>query len=347
MALACAAPTAPPPGGAPDPAPTARELALIRSLGPWPPAPARDPTNPASGRADGVALGEVLFHSTRLADDGSVRCATCHEPWRRFTDARPRALGLSSGTRNTPTLLNVATHRLFGWDGANDALWRQALRPLRDAREMPAGAAHVAALIRGDAGLRARFEALFGDPAEAADEQVLADVGRALAAYAESLASAPAAFDAWRAALLSAAAAPGPPPALAPAALRGLRVFVGRGECVACHAGPTFSDDDLHLSLIHSIGPDGQPDLGRPGGPSNAFRTPALRDVAATAPYMHDGSVALLCDAVRPHAVPVGAAERAPPRLSAADRRDLVAFLESLSSPPEVDDAAGRTCTPD
>ena len=140
---------------------TSAELAAILALGPWPatPAVARDAhgaRKPASGDARGIALGEALFHSARLSDAGGVRCASCHEPWRRFTDGRAVALGVAAGTRNTPTLLDVAAHRRFGWDGANDDLAQQSLRPLRDPREMPASAAHVAALLREDGDLRAR-----------------------------------------------------------------------------------------------------------------------------------------------------------------------------------------------
>jgi cytochrome c peroxidase len=308
------------------------ERAAILSLGPWPPSRAApDTRNPASGRREGIALGEALFHSARLSDTGSVRCASCHEPWRRFTDGRPLALGVATGTRNTPTLLDAAAHRRFGWDGANDDLAQQSLRPLRDPREMPASAAHVAALLRDDPDLRTRVAAVFGAQPQGDDDTLMRDAGLALAAYVETLASARTPFDAWRDAF--AAGDTSTSASFPPAALRGLRVFVGRGGCVACHAGPSFGDDDFHVSLIHSPGPDGQPDRGRAGDPPGTFRTPGLREAAATAPYMHDGSAATLCDALRPHALPAdGAAPPAP--LTAADSRDLVAFLQTLATGP-------------
>ena len=143
------------------------------------------------------------------------------------------------------------------------------------------------------------------------------------------------------------------------AAQRGLRLFVGRGECVACHAAPTFSDGEFHRSRIASRLHDGAPDSGRAlglekllaspyarsgrfsdgsdGAPTpvpqpaqaGAFRTPGLREVAATAPYMHDGSIANLCDALQPHA----AREAGPtPALTEAERRDVVAFLRTLGT---------------
>ncbi len=314
------------------------ERAAILASGPWPSAPVRDAANPASGDPAGIALGEALFHSPRLSP-GGLRCASCHEPWRSFADGRVVAQGVASGARNTPSLLDAARHRRYGWDGARDTLSAQCLRPLDDPREMPASAAHVAALVRGDAALSARYASVFGGPPEADDARVEHAVGLALAAYVETLASPRAPFDDWRD---RQAASPGdvaPSAAFPPAALRGLRLFTGRAGCTACHAGPTFSDDALHASRVHSLDADGRPDAGHPGPLPNAFRTPGLRGVAATAPYMHDGSAASLCDAVKPHATD---AHASPPELDAAQRSDLVAFLRTLSpSPPDRDADCG------
>ncbi len=301
---------------------SAQERARVVALGPWPQAQAQ-PVDPAA-----AALGERLFHSTRLGTAPGVRCATCHEPWRGYTDGRRVALGLSAGTRNTPTLLDVATRRRFGWDGAQDELWRQCLRPLADPREMPAGAAHVAARLRDDAPLAGLYRTAFGAPPGPDDARLSDDAGRALAAYVRTLASPRTPFDDWRDGL----AAGGPPPAATaafpPAAVRGLRLFTGGAGCVACHAGPALGGDGFAVSMIHSTGADGRPDPGRAGAPRNVFRVPPLRGVAATAPYMHDGSVATLCGALWPHALRPGDAPAAP---TAADRHDLLAFLRTLA----------------
>ena len=317
------------------------ERAAILALGPWPPAAVLDPANPASGRANGIALGEALFFSPRLSPTG-LRCASCHEPWRHFADGRVVAQGVAAGSRNTPGLLDAARHRHYGWDGARDELWRQSLRPLEDAREMPASAAQVAALMRGDAALSARLADVFGAPAGAqddADARVMREVGLALAAYVETLATPRAPFDAWRDRLATLAGAGEPTTSgeFPRAARRGLRLFVGRGGCVACHAGPTLGDDAFHVSLVHSLTASGAPDSGRRGEPVNAFRTPGLRDVAATAPYLHDGSAATLCDAVQPHAADPGTV---PPLLTAAERQDLAAFLRTLSANASTEDAS-------
>ena len=319
-----------------DDTPTPAERAAVLALGPWPPAAVRDARNPASGRPAGIALGEALFHSPRLSPTG-LRCASCHEPWRHFADGRAVAQGVEPGSRNTPSLLGVAWHRRYGWDGARDDLAAQSLRPLDDAREMPATAAQVAAAVRGDATTSARYAQVFGGAPGADDAQVRRDVGLALAAYVETLATPRTPFDDWRDRLArpGEAAAAGAFPA---AARRGLRLFVGRAGCAACHAGPTFSDDALHVSLVHSMTAPGVPDAGHPGGPPNAFRTPGLRGVAGTGPWLHDGSAARLCDALRPHTADPG---RVPPALGAAERSDLVAFLRSLSAPQDDAGDAG------
>ena len=331
LAALCGAPAAAVDGPA--------DRAAILALGPWPLPPVRDPRNPASHDPAGIALGESLFHSPRLSPTG-LRCASCHEPWRGFVDGRAVAQGVADGTRNTPSLLDAARHRHFGWDGAQDALWRQSLRPLVDPREMPAPESHVAALLRGDAMLAGRYASAFGQPPSADDARVTRDAGLALAAYVETLASPRAPFDDWRDRLAAGPGEPAATDAFPAAARRGLRLFVGAGGCAACHSGPAFSDDRFHASLAQSRGPDGRPDPGHPGAVRNAYRTPGLRGVAATAPYLHDGSVLRLCDAVRPHAFD---APTRPPELGAAQRTDLVAFLRTLS-PRAPDDDADSDC---
>jgi cytochrome c peroxidase len=322
-----------------------------------------------SGRAEAVALGEALFHSTRLSTVGGLRCATCHEPWRRFTDGRALALGAETGGRHTPSLLNVRLQHWFGWDGANDSLWSQSIRPMLDPREMRSDPARIAKAVRDDDTLKRLYATTFGRAPPADDEAVLVDVGKALAAYQETLMSERTPFDAFRDALVRSdldAAARYPA-----AARRGLRLFVGRGGCIACHAGPNFSDGEFHRSRIASKLPGGAPDNGRalgvakllaspysrsgrfsddaraattpaPTSQVGAFRTPGLREVDTTAPYMHDGSVANLCDAVSPHAISEGLP---PTALSFAERREVVAFLRTLSAPREaIVDEAAVTC---
>src|SRR5439155_26185340 len=172
-----------------------------------------------------VALGERLFFEPRLSGTGSVLCATCHVPYRSFQDGRALGFGLAQVERNTPTLLNVAHYRRFGWDGARDSLAAQSIRPLLEPREMRSSATHVATFVRKS--LSADYAKAFGISPGTDDQAVLADVGRALAAYQQTLVSGRTPFDDFRDAL---EARDAERMARYPAAARrGLRVFIA--EC--------------------------------------------------------------------------------------------------------------------
>ncbi|HEX9398284.1 MAG TPA: cytochrome c peroxidase [Burkholderiales bacterium] len=272
---------------------TASEQRTILSHGPWPPAPRRDPGNRVSGKSEAIELGERLFYEPRLSGTGSVLCATCHVPYRGWQDGRATSFGLEPGDRNTPTLLNVAFQRRFGWDGARDSLWSQSIRPLLDTREMRSSAKEIGAFIRND--FLSGYERAFGRPPPDDDGELLADVGRALAAFQETLVSGRTPFDDFRDALENQKANAYPENAK-----RGLRIFVGKGGCSACHSGPLFTS-----------------------GERVEFRVPGLRNVALTAPYLHDGRLSALSDAAR-HALKKDF-------LTEAELGDLVIFLQTLS----------------
>ncbi len=341
------------------------EIAKILQHGPWPPPLRPDPGNRVSGKREAIALGEKLFFEPRLSGTGSVLCATCHAPFRHFQDARPRAFGLQEVDRNTPTLVNTRFYRWYGWDGAQDSLWAQSIRPLLDEREMRATPAHVAATVRKI--FPAEYAKAFGGPPPDSDEAVLADVGKALAAFQETLVSARTPFDEFRDALLRAE-----PTNYPLAAQRGLRIFVGKGNCSVCHFGPQFTNGEFAETGISFFAGPGRVDSGRHGGieklkasPFNLlgrhnddktgansvgtghvhlqhrnfgeFRVPGLRGVSQTAPYMHNGSLATLRDVVkfyselneeRLHAD--GEKILKPLRLSDQEIADVVAFIESL-----------------
>jgi cytochrome c peroxidase len=350
---------------------TEAEARAILRHGPWPAPWSPDPTNRVSGKPEAIELGERLFFEPRLSPSGKVLCATCHAPFRSWQDGRARAFGLAETDRNTQSLLDVRYHSWFGWDGAGDSLWAQSVRPILEAREMGGSQAQVAALVRGDAELACRFEKVFGAPPPAADESVLAGVGKALAAFQETLVSGRSPFDDFRDALEKgdrAAAARYPAPAQ-----RGLRIFVGRGNCSTCHFGPTFSNGEFHDTGVPFFIKGGA-DPGRHGGirkleanPLNLlsahndersgasavktrqlalehrnfgeFKVPSLRNVAQTAPYMHNGSFATLAEVVRHYSEIDPDRLHAdgenlllkPLRLSAAESAEMVAFLESLT----------------
>jgi cytochrome c peroxidase len=347
----------------------AEKRAILRH-GPWPAPWTGDPSNRVSGQPQAIELGERLFFEPRLSPSGKLLCATCHAPFRSWQDGRARAFGLVEVERNTQGLLDVRYQRWFGWDGAGDSLWAQSVRPMLDLREMGGSQAHAAALVRGDAELACRFEKVFGTPPPAADEGVLAGIGKALAAFQETLVSGRTPFDDFRDALSrnDFSAMKNYPVA----AQRGLRIFVGRGNCVACHVGPAFSNGEFHDTGVPFFIKGGA-DAGRHGGirkleanPLNLlgrynddksgasavktrqvdlqhrnfgeFKTPSLRNVARTAPYMHNGSLATLDEVVRHYSEispdrlhSDGEAILKPLRLSAEESADLVAFLESLT----------------
>ncbi len=177
------------------------ETRAILRHGPWPAPWSPDPSNRVSGKAEAIELGEHLFFDPRLSPSGKVLCATCHAPFRGWQDGRARAFGLQEVDRNTQSLLDVRYQRWFGWDGAGDSLWAQSVRPMLDVREMGGSMAQAAALVRGDAELSCRFRKVFGAPPAAADEPVLAGIGKALAAYQETLVTGRTPFDEFRDAL--------------------------------------------------------------------------------------------------------------------------------------------------
>jgi len=345
------------------------EVRAIAVHGPWPPAFMADPSNRVSGNPAAIDLGERLFFERRLSANGEHSCSRCHLPERNWTDGEARARGLALTDRNTPGLANVRLQRWFGWDGAHDSLWSQGIRPILDAKEMSSSAARVAKLVREDADLACRYRKVFGTPA-AQDEKVLVDVAKALAAFQETLMSGRTAFDEFRDALVK-----GDKAGIAKypaAARRGLAIFIGKGSCNTCHVGPAFTNGEFHDTGIPFFIEPGRVDPGRHEGikrlladrtnllgPYNddpqrssatgtrhvvlehrnfgEFKTPSLRNLALTAPYMHNGRLATLRDVVNHYSSispdrlhSDGEAILKPLKLSEREAQDLVAFLESL-----------------
>ena len=355
---------------------TPDELRAIERHGPWPPQVAPDPSNRVSGKPEAIALGGRLFFDPGLSGDGTMACASCHRPAQAWTDGRrlPRGRsGAGSGeaglVRNTPSLWNAGLGRWFGWGGGSDTIWSFSLRPIRHPLEMRSSAAQVVRRLRGDPELACRYRRTFGDP-DSPDEVVLVDLAKAIAAFVETLVSPRTPFDAFRDALLRGdrvAAARYPI-----AAQRGLRLFIGEGNCAVCHFGPAFTNGEFADIGVPFFVPGGV-DRGRYAGierlradpynllghfsdaadpavasrtrhvalqPRNfgEFKVPGLRNVAKTAPYMHDGSLATLRDVVKHYSElnedrlhTEGEKILRPLRLTPQAAADLEAFLESLS----------------
>ncbi len=355
---------------------SADEIERIASHGPWPPSSAVDPSNRVSGRAEAIAFGQRLFFDGRLSSTGVISCAWCHQAGRAWTDGRARAQALAPGERNTQSLFNLAAHRWFGWAGSSDSLWMASLRAIVDAREMGSSAARVAREMRRRPDLACEYRVVFGREVPLDDDEaVLADVAKALAAFQQTLSTGRTAFDAFRDALMhddrvAMAAYPR-------SAQRGLRLFVGRGNCSLCHTGPNFTNGEFHDIGIPFFVRPGVVDPGRHAGlravlasPYNLlgrhndeasranaiatrhatlehrhwgeWRTPSLRNVELTAPYMHNGLLPTLHEVVRRYSELDldrlhGDREQIlrPLRLGPEQIDDLIAFLRTLTSPVE------------
>jgi cytochrome c peroxidase len=268
-----------------------------------------DPSNAVSGKREAIELGQRLFFDRRLSGDGRFSCGTCHVPERNWTDNRTRGMAAAEVERNTPTLMNLRLSKSFGWSGNSDALWKQSIRPMLDARELGASARHIAELMRADEQLACRYRKTFGAAPSPDDEAVLANVGKALAAFQETFETPPTPFDRFRNAL-----ARGEPSTYPEAARRGLKTFIA--NCSTCHSGPNFSSGELRDNGFTKEGP---------------FKVPTLRHLMLTAPYGHHGEIETLASAVN-HYSERGSGAVKPLRLTAQQQTDLVVFLESVST---------------
>jgi cytochrome c peroxidase len=352
---------------------TDAEIKIILSHGPWPAPMQADPTNRVSGQADAIEFGTRLFFDQRLSGKGTVACGSCHVPERNWTDNLTRGVGMSEVDRNTPTLMNQSGSRWYGWDGAADSLWSQSLRPILDERELAATPRHVAQLVRDDEQLSCRYRKAFGaPPSPTDDEAVFVDVGKALAAFEETLVSGRTPFDRFRDTL----AGDNRPSieSYSEPAQRGLKIFIGKGGCTTCHSGPNFTGGEFFSTGLSKFAPRGQADPGRPAGirkllesrfnllsPYNddktgtsaartreaslekagfgEFKVPSLRNLILTAPYGRDGSVETVAEVVRHYAgidpVSLHAKDGRPAKpldLTPREQTDLVVFLQSLST---------------
>jgi cytochrome c peroxidase len=309
-----------------------------------------------------VALGKSLFFDKRLSRDGSISCAGCHKPSLAFSDGKPLAQGIESrtGTRNTPSLINAAYNTSQFWDGRRDSLESQALDPLLNAREHGlADKETLLSLITRDADYRRAFQEAFGTDLKVIK---IEQVAQALASFERSvLVAGNSAFDRYYYG--------GEKSALSTSAVRGLALFQGAAQCAACHtinhASALFTDNEFHslsigLKRIEQRLPEittrlvrlrsegvklddailSEEDLAELGrftvtlqaSDIGKFRTPSLRNVALTAPYMHDGSIPKLEDAVELEIYYRGNESGRPLILTPNEKADLVEFLKSLNS---------------
>ena len=274
-----------------------------------------------------VELGKLLFFDPRLSKNNSVSCAFCHVPAAGFADPRQFSLGVGGkqGGRNAPPVLNAAYSHLQFWDGRASSLEEQALGPIQNPIEMAETLTGVVKKLSKIKGYQARFRAVFG-------QDVSPDgIAKAIAAFERTLISTNSPFDKFIA---------GDRGALSAGAQRGLELFQGKARCVLCHNGPNFTDGKFHNLGVPQVGPLKE-DLGRYNvtkrdADRGAFKTPTLRSVALTAPYMHTGGFKTLEEVVEFYnkggeAVPGKDAFMSQLNLAEQEKKDLVEFLNSLT----------------
>lgn len=273
-------------------------------------------------------LGRTLFFDPRLSGSNLLSCASCHSPSFGWGDGQALGRGhaMVQLARRSPTVLNAAWGRSFFWDGRAATLEAQASGPMAAPEEMNMTLEELPAKVAAIAGYHPLFAAAYpGEPIS------LATMTRAIATFERTVVSSRSAFDRW---------VEGDAAALTAAERRGLDLFVGPARCASCHSGWNLSDE-----RYHDIGLPTE-DVGRakhePGNPQarHAFKTPGLRDTVRRAPYMHNGSLATLDIVVRFYES--GGAQRPslsplmqPFTLSDGQRADLLAFLQTLTAPPQ------------
>ena len=346
----------------------------LASLEPLPP----DPGNRVADDPRAVALGHRLFFDTRLSSNGKVSCATCHIPSREFQDDKPLANGVGTTGRRTMPVAGTAYAPFLLWDGRKDSLWSQALGPLESPVEHGGNRAQYAQVIA--AHYRADYEQLFGTLPDLKTRDgvtaVFVNIGKSIAAYERRIQYGPSRFDRYVDALLKNGRAP--KNVLTAEETAGQKLFLGKANCTQCHNGPLFTNNEFHNTGVPA-GPAPEPDHGRMAGArgvvsdefncrsrwsdarpeqcaeldflvtdspelERAFKVPSLRNVADRAPYMHAGQIATLEGVVAHYnnapAAPAGHTELKPLNLSAAEVRQLTAFLRTLSggtaAPPEL-----------
>ncbi len=272
-------------------------------------------------------LGRILYFDPRLSADSTVSCASCHSPQHGFTDCKPVSTGIRGqlGGRSAPTIINRAYSLAQFWDGRAATLEEQAKGPIANPVEMGMTHDDVVARLRGIPGYQPLFAKAFG-----AGDITIDHVAKAIATFERTVLSGNSAYDRYKA---------GDKKAMTPAQLRGLNVFSKKAKCDKCHDGSNFTTNDYHNLGVGMDKPN--PDLGRYVVTKDekdwgAFKTPTLRDIADTAPYMHDGSLKTLEEVVdfydkggvlNKHLD----ADVKPLKLTTDQRADLVQFLRALS----------------
>lgn len=271
-----------------------------------------------------VELGKMLFFDPRLSGSSWISCASCHNPTLSWSDGLPTAIGNGMGVlkRATPTIVNSAFNEVQMWDGRFHTLEEQAAGPMQAPGEMNGNLDNILKRLMSIPGYVTQFEKAY--PGEGITKNTLV---KAIASFERTVISKDAPFDAWIA---------GNRNAIGVSAKRGYALFVGKANCVACHSGPNFTD-----SGFHNIGLADNTDDGRYAklplkAMKGAFKTPTLRDIALTAPYMHNGTYSTLEEVVALYNRGGDCRDNLDPNikpllLTDGEQVDLVQFLRTLT----------------
>jgi len=277
-----------------------------------------------------VELGTQLYFDGRVSKSGAISCAFCHNPGTGFADPRQTSIGIGGGLggRQSPTVYNTAFNHLQFWDGRSHSLEEQALGPIQNSIEMGETHEHVVSKLKKIKGYQQQFRAVFGTDVN------LQGIAEAIAAYERTVISTNSAFDKYVA---------GDTTAMDNSAVRGMALFKSKARCILCHNGPNFTDNQFHNLGVPQVGPLKE-DLGRYNvtkaeKDKAAFKTPTLRSIIETAPYMHDGAFKTLEEVVDFLNVGGGANPSLstlvkPLNLTSEEKADLVVFLKALTGEP-------------
>ena len=272
-------------------------------------------------------LGKMLYFDPRLSGSNWISCATCHNPGLGWSDGLPRAIGhgqMELG-RHSPTIINSGYFSLQMWDGRKKNLEEQALGPIEAAGEMNQDYAELIKELKAISGYVRLFEDVFGKNSIKMD-----NIGKAIATFERSIVSKNSPYDKyWQ----------GDKKAMSKSAVNGMNLFFGKAKCAICHNGPVFTDNNFHNIGVKQHGPLKE-DLGRFNESKDdfdkgAFKTPGLRHITRSAPYMHDGSEPTL-ESVIAFYNRGGDVERnrspfiTPLELTAQEQKDLVEFMKAL-----------------
>jgi cytochrome c peroxidase len=278
--------------------------------------------------ADKVELGKQLYFDKRLSRDDTISCASCHDPKKGWSNGEAFATGVRGqvGGRSAPTIVNAAYAELQFWDGRALALEGQALGPIQNPIEMDMPLEEVVAKLNKIEGYRAAFRKVFNT------DVTSEGIAKAIASFERTCLSGDAPFDRFKA---------GDKAALSEAAQRGMKVFFGKGQCSSCHTGPSFTDFSFHnigIGMEKEKPDHGRHEVTKVLGDKGGFKTPTLREISRSAPYMHDGRFKTLAEVVDYYdkggfANPQLDEGLFPLKLTPQEKTDLVTFLtEGLTS---------------